>query len=136
MRGVLLVGLIVVGALRAACADGQEVALKTFSIKSGESVDLGPTYWIRLSDCLSLLTAFAGVDVLEGPPDVTLSIREQEVYPRQQSCQNNKTPGGVVVATATTVQSKRSAVLKYRVRYNTREGLTQSTHSVQLDLYP
>jgi len=92
--------LIVAGALHAGHAGGQEPAPRSFSIKSGESVDLGTTYWIRFNDCLSLLTAFAGVDVLEGPPEVTLSIREQEVYPRQQSCQNNKVPGGVVVATA------------------------------------
>ena len=136
MRGILIFGLIVVGAIHATYAGGQESSLKSFSLRSGESVDLGPTYWIRLSDCVSMLAAFAGVDVLEGSPEVTLSIREQEVHPRQQNCQDNRVPGGVVVATAKDVQARSSSVLKYRVRYNTREGLTQSSHSVQLNLYP
>ena len=120
--------LAVLSVLGAASANAQEIALK-----NGESADLGAVYWI--SNCRSLLKSFAGVDVLEGPPGVVLSIREDMVYARRQNCPN-KVPGGIVVATAKDVQSKASGILRYRVRYNTSDGERQSTHSVQISLYP
>jgi hypothetical protein len=103
------------------------------SLKSGESADIHSVYWV--GNCRSLLISFAGVDILEGPPGVTLSIREEEVLPRRQNCPN-KVPGGVVVASVKEVPTRTTGILKYRVRYNTTEGLRQSNHSVRLSLDP
>lgn len=108
-------------------------AAQGISLKTGESADINSVYWIH--NCQSLLTGFVGVDVLEGPAGVTLSIREQQVTTGRQNCPN-QVPGGVVVATAKTIPEKASGTLRYRVRYNTAEGIRQSTHSIQLSLYP
>lgn len=114
--------------LAASTANAQDISLKT-----GESADLGAAYWIN--NCRSLLNSFAGVDVLDGPPGIVLSIREEDVYARRQNCPE-KVRGGVIVVTARDVPLRSSSVLKYRVRYNTSDGQRQSTHSVAINLYP
>lgn len=106
----------------------QEVALR-----SGESVDLGSVYWAE--GCTSTLITLVGVDVLEGPPGVKLSLRKEDVQPRQQNCPT-KIQGGVVVASVKDVPTPTAGVLKYRVRYKTTNGSRQSEHSVQMSLQP
>ena len=49
------------------------------SLKSNESAELGSVYWAV--NCKSLLKKILGLDVLEGPPEVTLSIKEGLVTP-------------------------------------------------------
>ena len=116
------------------CVVGTNVAsADEISLRAGESADVHAVYWV--SNCRSILKSFAGVDVVEGPPGVTLSIREEDVYARRQNC-SEKIPGGIVVVTAKDVPAKISSTLKYRVRYNTEDGLKQSNHSVQLTLSP
>jgi len=109
-------------------AQGQEIALKP-----GESTDLGPVYW--QNNCVSTLKKIAGVDMLDGPPGVELTVREESVVARRQNCPN-KLPGGVVVLTAREVPQKFSGTIKYRVRYSTEEGDRQSSHSKEISLFP
>jgi hypothetical protein len=104
-----------------------------FFLKSNESIDLFAVYWVK--DCKSLLTSFAGVDVMDGPPGVTLSIREQDVLPQRQGCPS-KVPGGIVAASVKDISAKLSGSLRFRVRYNTTDGLKYSNHTVQLSLFP
>ena len=104
------------------------------SIKSGESIDLHSVYWIR--NCKSLLKSFLGVDVLEGPPGITLSLREEPVQTSaRQNCQAS-VPGAMVVATAKQGLTKNVETLKFRVRYETEEGQRQSSHSYKVYVYP
>lgn len=103
------------------------------SLKAGESVDLIPVYWVE--GCTSLLVTVVGVDVLEGPPGVTLTIRREDVVPNRQGC-SNKVNGGVVVASVKDVPAAIRSTLRYRVRYKTQNGANQSTHTVQIGLYP
>jgi hypothetical protein len=109
------------------------ILAQEISLKANENFDLGSVYWV--SNCMNLLSSFAGVEVLEGPPGITLTIREEDVVPRKQNCPN-KVPGGVVVASVKSVPENVAGILKYRVLYNTSHGLRQSNHSVQISLYP
>jgi hypothetical protein len=59
---------------------------ESVSLKSGESVDLGNVFWVV--NCRSLLTGPIVAEVLEGPPEVTVTIREQKVIPRNLDCAN------------------------------------------------
>ena len=88
-----------------------------------------------IADCKSELESFAGVDLLDGPPGVTLSNREEAVLPRRQNCPS-KVAGGVVVASVKDVPAQIAGVLKYRVRYKTLDGPRQSSHSTQISLFP
>jgi hypothetical protein len=118
----------VLGTLASVPASAQAI-----SLKNGETAQLGQVYWV--ANCKSLLKSFAGVDILDGPPGVSLSIKKDLVYARRQNCPQ-KVPGGYVVATAKGVKASVSGTLNYRVRYNTLDGPQQSSHSVRINLYP
>jgi hypothetical protein len=109
-------------------------AAQEMSIRAGESVDLHPVYWVR--NCQSQLRKIEGVDLLEGPPGVSLSIRSEEVMTSARHSCSSKVPGGIVVATVKDVPARVSGTLTYRVRYDTDEGQRQSTHTRSVTLYP
>jgi len=102
-------------------------------VRSGESIDLNAVYWI--SNCQSLLKRFRGVEILQGLPGLTLTIREEPVYARRQNCRD-KVRGGTVVLTATGVDAKESGTLEYRVLYDTEDGPRESLHTRKIVVYP
>ena len=75
------------------------------------------------------------VEILEGPPEVTVTIKEGMVTPRRQSCPN-KVAGGTVVATAKEVKEPIEAKLTYRVRYKTKDGDRQLGYVYTVSLFP
>lgn len=125
----------VVASLGLACGLSLSVSASAqdTSIKSGESVDLFAVYWI--ANCRSILKNFVGVDVLEGPLGVTISLREEPVRAQRQNCPDS-IPGATLVVTAKDVTERSVSTLKFRVRYNTDDGPRQSSHSLRLFLYP
>ena len=107
---------------------------RVISIKSGESADIGVVYWVK--NCNSTLQKVSGIEILDGNnPVLQFGVREELVNASRQNCAS-KVPGGVVYVTASQVAEKQSTVIKYRVKYETTDGQQQSTHSVQLDMYP
>ena len=75
------------------------------------------------------------VEVLEGPQQVSLSIKEEMVLPRRQNCAN-KVPGGILMATAKDVSEPKETKLTYRVNYKTKDGDRQRSHVYLLSLFP
>jgi hypothetical protein len=108
-------------------------ALRQFAVKNGESVDLGTVYYV--SNCRSIMIGIPDVEVLEGPTNVTLSIREEPVLPRRQGCAA-KVDGGTVVLTAKDVKEPAEAKLTYRVNYKTKDGPRQVSHTYMVSLFP
>ena len=104
-------------------------------LKAGEKADLGSAYWISRSQCKSLLKSFGGVDLLEGPPGIELTIREENVVARRQNCPD-PVPGGMVVLAIGELSSKYQGTIKYQVRYKTEDGDQTSTHQREVELLP
>lgn len=104
---------------------------KTIAAKSGETVDVMPVY--GASKCKSTLVAPPEVEVLQGPPEVKLSIREEEVTPPR--CRD-KVKGGFVVATIGDIKQPTEGKLTFRVKYKTKEGTVQRGHVYNLTLFP
>jgi hypothetical protein len=104
-----------------------------YAVKNGETIELSAVYWI--SNCKSRLKNFAGIDVLEGPPGVSLSLRLQKVVPSLQHC-SRPVDGAMVVLNAKGITAAGTADVSYRVRYNTLDGPRQSNHTVVLKLFP
>jgi hypothetical protein len=50
------------------------------ALKSGESAELGLVYWI--TNCASIMVGNPEIEVLEGPPELTLSFKTGMVLPR------------------------------------------------------
>jgi len=113
-------------------ADAQE-ELSRISLKSGETVELRAVYFIR--NCRSILKETPIIEVLEGPEELTLTIKPGMVVPRGDNC-SNPVAGGTVVATANEVKAPKESRLTYRVKYKTLEGDRQTARVYLLSLFP
>ena len=120
--------LLLSGSLAYAQSDARRIALK-----SGESVELGPVYWVV--KCRSIVVGVPAVEVLEGPAELELSIKEGMVLPRRQNCAKT-VDGGTLVATAKDVKEPVQARLTYRVKYKTKDGDRQGGGVINVSLFP
>jgi len=103
------------------------------ALKSGESVDLGPVYWV--ANCRSILLGLPEIEILEGPPELVLSLREAMVLPRRQNCPAN-VAGAILTATAKDVKEPIEAKLTYRLKYKTKDGDRQRSNIYGVSLFP
>lgn len=110
---------------------GAETGDRAIVAKSGETVDVREVY--GASKCKSILLAPPEVEVLQGPPELKLSIREGEVKPR--NCQDT-VKGGWVVATAGEVKQPIEGKVTFRVKYKTKEGPRQIGYVYKVSLLP
>ena len=107
--------------------------IQRIALKSGESWEIGLAYSVR--NCRSILIGKPEIEVLEGPPEVTVILKEGDVIPRNQGCAN-KVPGGTMVATAGNVTETKLSRLMVRVKYKTKEGDRQGAVVYYIGLVP
>jgi hypothetical protein len=107
--------------------------LRRIALKSGENVELGTVYYVM--NCRSVMVGKPEIEILEGPPEVKLTIREGDVVPRARGC-SGKVPGGTLIATALEVKEAKIARLIYRVKYKTKDGDRQVANAYYVDLLP
>jgi len=112
-------------------ADAQ--AQNRVALKSGDSVELGTVYWV--SHCRSIMVGLPEVEILERPPEVTLSIKAGPVLPRRQNCAAT-VPGGTLIASAKDIKEPGEAKLTYRVKYKTKDGDRQRGNVFNISLFP
>jgi hypothetical protein len=105
----------------------------TIALKSGESTEVGPVYWVI--NCKSLLKSTPEVEILDGPPAVTASIKEELVLPRFQNCAS-KVPGGTLVLAAKDIEDPSYTRLTIRVTFRTRDGDRRLSQVFNLSLIP
>jgi len=123
---VPVIGFALLLSTRLAAADD-----KTIVAKSGETIDIRPVYGALR--CRSILVAPPEIEVLQAPPELKLSIREDMVTPL--NCEN-KVKGGFVVATVGDVKQPTEGKLKFRVKYKTKDGTRQSGYVYNVSLLP
>ena len=123
---MLMIGGVVLGIARA------QTEIKIV-LKGGESVQIKNVYYV--SNCRSIMIGLPEIEVLEGPPQVTLSVKEGMVLPRRQNCAN-RIPGGNLMVTAKEVSEPLQAKVTYRVKYKTKDGERQRGDSFLLSLFP
>ena len=112
---------------------GTAQAQTRISLKSGESVELGSVYFV--ANCRSIMIGLPDIEVLEGPPEITLTVKEGPVLPRRQNCAN-KVAGGTVIATAKEIKDRADTKLTYRLKYKTKDGDRQTSSVYNLSLFP
>lgn len=105
----------------------------SIALKSGESTEVGDVYYI--SNCRSLLKGTPEVEVLDGPPGVSASIKEAMVLPRWQSCAN-RVQGGTLVISAKDIEDPSYTRLTIRILYKTKDGDRKRSHVFNLSLIP
>ena len=110
-------------------------ALPSVALKSGESVEIGDLYFVSSGTCRSLLKDLPVVEVMEGPSEVTASVKEAMVVPREQGC-SQKVKGGRLVLTAKDIEEYSTSKLTVRITFHTKDGDTQRSNSFNLTLFP
>jgi hypothetical protein len=113
-----------------ACAQAKQIDI---ALKSGETVQLGSVYWN--SNCRSLLTATPVAEVMEGPEELTVSVKAAMVTPRTQQCAKEQ-KGGLLSVTAKEVKEKKEVKLIIRMKYATKDGERQGTRFYNVALFP
>jgi hypothetical protein len=130
MKALGIAGAIGIIALSALPAFAQ-TEVKTIAAKGGETVDLLPVYGAR--NCRSTLVSTPEVEVLQGPAEVKLSVREEMVTPKNCAA---KIKGGVVVATIAALTKPVDGKLTFRVKYKAKDGDHQVGHVYNVALIP
>jgi hypothetical protein len=105
----------------------------TIALKSGESAELSNLYFV--SNCKSLLTSPPAVEILDGPPGVTASIKEEMVMARAQKCAA-PVKGGKLFVAAGDIQDQSFSTLTLRITYRTRDGERKLSQLFNLELFP
>jgi hypothetical protein len=91
----LIFCLAIAGIVDGAGAQAQTITgSASIALKSGESVDVGEVFYVI--NCKSLLRSTPEVEILDGPPGVTATVKEKMVLPRGGHCAN-RVPGGLLV---------------------------------------
>jgi hypothetical protein len=109
------------------------VGSTSLALKSGESTEVGNVYYI--TNCKSLLKSTPEVEILEGPPGVSASIKEAMVLPRFQNCPA-KVPGGTLVVSAKDIEDSSYSRLTLRIIYKTKDGDRKLSQVFNLSLIP
>jgi hypothetical protein len=116
-----------------AAAPAQAQRVPTIALKSGESADLGPIYWV--AQCRSILKTKPEVEILDGPPGLTAEIKEAMVLPRRQGCPN-KVSGGILTVSANDIEDHSMTRLTLRILYRTKDGDRQRSQVYRVSLHP
>ncbi|MBV8836496.1 MAG: hypothetical protein JO000_08160 [Alphaproteobacteria bacterium] len=116
--------------LAATAAQAQQAGI---ALKSGESTELHSAY--QVINCESVVIGEPQIEVLEGPPELTLEIKQAMVIPRRQKCAK-AVRAGTVIATAKEVKEHSQVRLTYRIKYKTKGGDRQEAHVYDVSLFP
>lgn len=126
--------ILCVAATLAPLGMAAQAADATIALKSGESAEIGNVFWV--SNCRSLLKGPMTVEILEGPPDVTASIRDQKIIPHKFNCAK-PVDGRVLLLTAPKeIKTRTQAKVTLRVKYPIVDGVRQNSRSIDLTLIP
>ena len=126
--------LAIAGMLGSAGAHAQTIrGSASIALKSGESVEVGNVYYTI--NCRSLLKSPPEVEILEGPPGVTATVKEAMVLPRVGRCAH-RVPGGTLVLTAKEVEDPSYTPLTLRFIYKTKDGERKFSQVFNLSLLP
>jgi hypothetical protein len=120
----------------AASVHAQQLNIQNLAIKSGETLDLGPVYFIQPGNCRSLMLATPEAEILEGPPGLTVAVKESEVVPRVANCVNKIKAGTLFLSAPQQIDDSGFARLVIRVSYKTKEGDRKTSQIYNLTLVP
>ena len=107
---------------------------RNISLKGGESADVGTAYYVV--NCRSILKGDPSLDVMEAPPNVTVTLRKEKVVPRSSNCGKPVSGGTLVVSAPKDVKARTEGRLTVRVDYETLDGKRQSTREFNVIIFP
>ncbi len=136
LRSTALLSLLSYGLGSAAChvANAQITPdLPSLSLKSGEVIEVMDLWWSV--NCKSLLKDVPVAEILEGPTEVTVSVKPAMVFARAQNCSEPIT-GGKLFLAAKDVADYSTSKLNIRITYDTKDGERIVSESYNITLLP
>ena len=130
---VLALSLLMAAAMTTAAAAQRLIGAPTIALKRGETSELGDLYWVI--NCRSQLRGTPTVEIVDGPPGVSVTVRDAMVMPRLQGCAK-PVAGGKVTIAANEVEDYSYSQLTLRITYRTRDGDRQTSAVYNLSLFP
>jgi len=126
--------LAIAGILGSAGAHAQTIrGSHSIALKSGESIEVLDVFYVI--NCKSILKGTPEVEILDGPPGVTATVREKMVLPRAGHCAN-RVPGGTLVLTAKEIEDPSYTPITLRFIFRTKEGQRTLSQVYNLSLIP
>ena len=116
------------------CLVGIDANAQSLALRSGETFELGE-FWYVSKDCKSLLVGLPKLEIMDGPPGVSVAIKEAMVTPHAVSCAN-PVRGAKIMISAKDVDSYSQTQLVVRIMYQTRNGERQATRRFTVSLFP
>ena len=114
-------------------AKGHAQNISRLALKAGESAEVMPVYWVL--NCRSTMVGLPEIEILEGPSQITLSIKPGMVLPRSQGCAN-RVSGGILMATVKDVTEPMETKITFRLKYKTKDGDRPRGYVYRLSLFP
>jgi hypothetical protein len=106
----------------------------SIALKNGESLEIEQVYMIGAL-CRSVLVGTPEVEILEGPPGVSVAIKEAMITPRSYGCAK-PVAGGKLVVSAKDVDEPSFTTITLRFKYKTREGDQMRSKVYKISLFP
>jgi hypothetical protein len=132
-RGVFL-ATATAGFVASSGALGQYIrGQATIALKSGESAEITKLYYVE--NCTSMLKSIPEAEIIDAPPAVTVSVREDMVLPRAQGCAK-PVKGGTLVMSAKDIGDLSYTPVTVRITYKTRDGDRKFSYVINLSLIP
>ena len=103
-------------------------------LKSGETIEMGNLFWAV--NCRSLLKGPPTVEVLEGPSEVTVSVRVQNVIPRKLNCAKEISGGMLLFTAAKEIKAKIEGRMTIRIKYPTIDGERENGREFNIVVFP
>lgn len=111
-----------------------QAAVRDIALRNGESTEFADVWWIS-NDCRSLLIGTPEVEIMEGPPGVSVVIKPAKVVPRAVSCAN-AIDGGKMIISANGIEEHSRSTMVLRVTLKTRNGVRQRSEHIRVALFP
>jgi hypothetical protein len=118
----------------AAQAQTIQISVQDIALKNGENIEFGDIYFIG-ANCSSLLTSTPEVEVMDGPPGVTVTVKQAMVVPRFYGCAN-RVLGGKMFIAARDIEDYSYTRMTLRITYKTRSGNLQLSQHINVALFP
>jgi hypothetical protein len=105
----------------------------SLAIKNSETLEVMPLYYH--SGCKSLLTKPPSAEILDGPPQLTISVKEKQVLARAQQCAK-PISGGILQITAKDVTDVVTSTVVVRIKYQTKDGDRFRSETLRVTMVP
>ena len=107
--------------------------LPSISLKGGETLEI-TDLWYSVH-CQSQLKSTPTAEVLEGSPEITVSVKKAMVVPREQSCPE-PIEGGKLYVTASEIADYGISKLSIRITFDTKDGERKVSETYNVTLFP